>query len=121
MKNGMPLTNVKPRSFLLLLVAMLLAWATPAVLALTVPVTQNASVAKQGVLLPRASLSPTLTVSGRHVAVLEFDLSNPNIIPRSLSAVNVKSATLWLYVASAKVPGQLDVHALKAPIASLVN
>src|SRR5689334_21807871 len=112
---------VKPRSFLQRMVALLLACATPAAMALTVPVTQNASVPKAGNLAPRATLSPTLTVSNRNVALLEFDFSNPSAIPRSLTPVNVKNATLWLYVANVRVPGQLDVYAVTSPMASLAN
>ena len=92
-----------------LLSAVLLVFVSRAALALTVPTYQNTSSDAAGVLTAANGIAPFLSVADNQTALIEFDLSNLNVVPAVIDPSNVTSAILNLYVIKASPPGDLNV------------
>jgi formylglycine-generating enzyme required for sulfatase activity len=109
---------MKTRLFLpalLVFVAALLAFSSNSVLALTVPVAQDTSSGKTGLLTSKVGLATSLTVSPSQTALLEFDLSNLDVVPAAIDPGNIKSVLLVFYVIKTGTVGDLTVHAVTGP------
>lgn len=90
----------------------LLAAATPLARGLTVPIAQDTASLPTGKIAAATGNGPTLAVNAKQKALLRFDLSDLNLVPAEIDPGNIQSATLRLYVISAKSPGSVTVHAI---------
>jgi len=106
---------MKTHLFLLTAAAALLGFTSHSALALTVPVAQDASSGKTGLLTSKAGKATTLSVTENETTLLEFDLSNLDVVPSAIDPTNIKSVILELYVISAKSAGDLTVHSVTMP------
>jgi hypothetical protein len=105
--------NKRTVSFLGL--AMLLAIAAAPVRALTVPASEDSYSTTTGVLTPADGKGTFLNVNEKQVALIQFDLSNLNVVPAAIQPGAVRSATLTLYVIRAMPAGDITVHAVTSP------
>jgi len=103
---------MKTHLFLLTAAAALLALTSNTALALTVAVAQDTSSGTDGLLTSKAGKATSLAVADDRTALLEFDLSNLDVVPATFDAGDVKSAILELYVIKAKPAGDLNVLAV---------
>src|ERR1017187_6477119 len=78
-------------SLLLLAAAALLAFSNISALALTVPVAQDTSSGKTGLLTSKTGKATSLTVADNQTTLLKFDLSNLDVVPATFDPGNVKS------------------------------
>jgi len=99
----------------LLLAATLLAVAGNSALALTVPVAQDTSSGKTGLLTSKTGAATSLTVTDNQTALLKFDLSNLDVVPAAINPSNIKSAILELYVVKTNTAASLTVEAVTSP------
>jgi hypothetical protein len=96
--------------------AALLACITNSARALTVPVAQDTYSGVTGELTNAAGKAASLTVTDNQTALLEFDLSNLDVVPATIQPGNVTSAILVLYVISTtSTDAELNVHAVTSP------
>jgi uncharacterized coiled-coil protein SlyX len=102
-----------PSLFPILLAAavLLVAPGTPA-FALTVPVAQDTSSGKTGLITPKTGKATSLAVAAGEDTLLQFDLSNLDTVPATIDPGNVRSAILELYVVKAAPVGNLNVYAV---------
>jgi|GEM_PF-5937265 len=98
--------------FLRVAVALLLT--TVSALALTVPVAEDTYSNAANVISPRTGPAPALTVTANNKAFLRFDLFNPAVVPPAITANNIVSATLRLYVTSVIKPADLSVFTVSS-------
>ena len=105
---------MKTKMSLLLAAAALLAFTSNSAFALTVPVAHDTYSCKTGKLTwgltPADGKATSLTVTDSQTALIEFDLSNANVVPPIINPSNIKSVILQLYVVKASVPGDLTMH-----------
>ena len=60
-------------------------------------------------------MATSLTVSAEQTALLEFDLSNLDVVPAAIDPSNIKSVLLEFYVIKTSTIGDLTVHAVTGP------
>ena len=95
------------RSFSYLVLAAVLCSHLPSARALLLPVAEDTSSTATGKINETTGKAVTLTVTSKEQAFLIFDLST---LPASVTASNITSARLNLYVSSVTTPGELTVH-----------
>jgi formylglycine-generating enzyme required for sulfatase activity len=93
----------------LLAAVVLIAFVVPSALALTVPVSQDTSSGKTGLLTSKSGEATSLTVSDDQTALLKFDLSKLDVVPAAIDPANIKSAILELYVIKSNTAADLSV------------
>jgi hypothetical protein len=85
---------------------------------LTVPVAEDTytNPTKTGTSIAESSGGATsLPVNAKETALIQFDLENLDAVPATITALNLNSAILQLYVTSALPAGDLTVHAVTSP------
>jgi len=100
-----------PRRTFLPILATLISTAGGSALALTVPVAQDASSTAANTITPATGKATSLAVNAKQTAFVRFNVSNLAVVPAEITAANITSATLRLYVTGTK-PGDLTVHAV---------
>lgn len=95
--------------------AALLAFGGRYALALTVPVAQDTYSTAAGKLTNVTGKASTLLVSDSHTALLEFDITNANVVPPIITATNIESVTLELYVVKTSTDAELTIHTVTSP------
>lgn len=78
--------------------------------ALTVPVAQDTYSLPTGKVAAGNGNGVNLPVNAKQTALLRFDLSDLAVVPNAIQPGNIKSATLRLYVTSAKPAGVVTVR-----------
>ncbi|MFO1477614.1 MAG: DNRLRE domain-containing protein [Verrucomicrobiota bacterium] len=96
---------------LISLLAIGMTFYSPRILAFGLPVAEDTS-ATRDVLTLAAGKASTLAVSSNQAALLRFDLTS---LPAAVSATNIVSSRIKLYVTSAKNPGDLTASLITAP------
>ncbi len=96
----------------LLAAVALLALSATRVLALTVPVAEDASSTTTGTITAASGAAKGLAVNTQQTAFVRFDLSSP-VVPSAITPTDIVSATLRLYVDSANRSDDLTVHAVR--------
>jgi hypothetical protein len=89
--------------------ASLLILTTHRVLALTVPVAQDANSTTTNQITTVAGKATSVAVNSKQTGFFRFDLSKLNIVPGNINSVS--SAMLRLYVITSTKPADLSVHA----------
>ena len=100
---------------LTILTAVLLTFTGRPLFALTVPVAQDTSSGISGVITNVGGTATFLSVADNQTALIQFDLSNLDVVPASIQPSNITSAVLQLYIVSAKPPGALTLHLVTSP------
>ncbi len=77
--------------------------------ALTVSVAQDTSSTTANIITPATGKATSLVVSAKQSAFVRFDLSDTTVVPAGITASNISSATLRLYVIGT-TPLGLTVH-----------
>lgn len=79
--------------------------------ALTVPVAEDASSTITNGITPTSGKGTSLPVNAKQTAFIRFNIANLASVPATITPGNLTSATLRLYVSSAK-PGDLTLHSV---------
>jgi HAMP domain-containing protein len=95
--------------------AALLAFGGRCALALTVPVAQNTYSTAAGKLTNTTGKAASLLVADNHTALLEFELTDTNVVPTIFSPADIESVTLELYVVKTSTDAVLTVHMVTSP------
>jgi len=81
---------------------------------LIIPDAEDSSTNPDGNLTQFSGKSSTLTVSAKQTALIQFNLSNQNIVPLAYWGNRITSARLIIFITDVESPGDLTLHAINS-------